>query len=154
MIDKKIKIIEGVSSGFFSSLGFESEAEVREDPETGFWVNIEIDEPGVLIGKGGQNLADIQHLLRLMINKKLGEFVYLSVDINNYKKAQEEEAKKIADKAIKEVLELGEAKVLNPMSSYMRKLIHIEVKNEPRLTSRSIGEDLNRRVMIEFKKKT
>ncbi len=151
-MEKKISKIQKLIKDFFSQLGYLAEASLKEEQsDDGLWINIEIDEPGILIGKSGQNLADIQHLLRLLINKELGEFTYLTIDINSYKYSQIEEASSEAQKAIEKALETEEPVVLEPMNPFKRKMIHMEIRSNPKLTSRSIGEEPNRRIIIELK---
>lgn len=149
MINRK-EVVEKVIKDLFIKLDFKSQVEVREEAEGGYWANIKVDKPSMLIGRSGQNLADVQHLVRLLVNKKLKDFVYLTIDINDYKQNQKKEAEDIAQKKIKLVLSTQESQILEPMSPYMRKLIHMEIKKEEKLTSRSIGQEPSRRVMIEL----
>jgi len=150
-MEKNFNKIKKVIKNFFSKLGYSANPSLKEErSEDSLWINIEIDEPGMLIGKSGQNLADIQHLLRILINKKLGEFIYLTIDINDYKYSQIDQATNEAQKAIEKVLETKEVVVLEPMNPFKRKIIHMEIRSNPKLTSRSVGEEPNRRIMIEL----
>jgi spoIIIJ-associated protein len=149
---KNIQKIYKVIENFFDRLGYDSRALLKEErSDDGLWVNVEVADPSLLIGRNGQNLADIQHLLRLLVNKELNEFTYLTVDINDYKSSQIEEAISQAKDAMAKVLENQEQIVLEPMNSFKRKIIHMEIKENPNLNSRSIGEEPSRRVMVELK---
>ncbi len=114
-------------------------------------VNIKIDDPQILIGERGQTLNEIQKLLKAILNKKTGKIFYLNLDINEYKKKKIEYLKDLARDLADEVVLNKEPKILSPMSSYERRIIHIELSDRPDIKTESEGEEPYRRVVIKPK---
>ncbi len=115
--------------------------------------NIETSEPARLIGKSGDVLSALQTLLKKMLYAQSQENVFITVDVDNYRKAKEEKiivkAKKFLDIMRNE--NLGEIK-LPPMNPYYRRIVHTWVANEfPDMTSDSVGEGMSRAVRILYK---
>lgn len=116
-------------------------------------VNLEIksDEPKILIGQQGQTLFEIQHLLRLLLNKKLQKIVYLNLDINNYKKKKIEYLKETAKELANEVALSKKEKILPPMFAYERKIIHAELTDRSDVITESQGNGTERHIVIKPK---
>jgi spoIIIJ-associated protein len=112
-------------------------------------LNIRIDEPQILIGEKGQTLNEIQKILKAVLNKKLGKIFYLNIDINDYKKKKTEYLKDLAHDLADEVVLNKEPKILSPMSSYERRVIHMELANRTDIKTESEGEEPYRRVVIK-----
>lgn len=115
--------------------------------------NIETSEPARLIGKNGDTLGSLQTLLKNILYAQNGEGIFLSVDVDNYRKQKEdrviEKAKKFID--IMKNENLGEIK-LPPMNPYYRRIIHTWIANDfPDLTSDSLGEGAARAVRVLHK---
>lgn len=147
-MQQKIKEIEKKIRDFLAKLKVEAEVEGKSDGEE-VWVDIEADEPALLIGKGGQTLHQLQHVVRLFINQGSDDFTYLTIDVNKYKTKQKEEVQEEALETIEKVKKQGQPQMLRPMSSYKRKIVHLVVKKEEGLESESVGEEPSRRVMIK-----
>ena len=90
-------------------------------------ININIEEPQILIGQNGQTLFEFQHIVRMLLNKKLGKYFYVALDINEYKKKKIEYLKDVAKAAADEVAATKEKKILAPMPAYERRIIHAEL---------------------------
>ncbi|MEI7425061.1 MAG: R3H domain-containing nucleic acid-binding protein [Candidatus Staskawiczbacteria bacterium] len=114
-------------------------------------IEIKIVEPQILIGQGGQTLFEIQRLLKTIINKKLQNSFYLNLDINDYKKQKIEYLKNIAKDLADQVSINKEEKVLLPMSSYERRVIHAELAQRTDVITESHGEGFNRHIVIKAK---
>jgi len=109
--------------------------------------------PARLIGKGGENLGALQTLLKNILWVQNGQNTFVSVDIDNYRKNQEEriiaKVKKFID--IMNEQNLAEIK-LPPMPAFFRRLIHLwVVNNHPELSTESIGEGKTRSVRLFHK---
>ncbi len=96
----------------------------------------------------GEALEDIQYLLRKIIKKQTDEFYYLNLDINGFKKKKEKELKQAVQVVADRVALLKEEKVLNPMSSYERRIIHLELEKREDVKTESVGEGKERKVII------
>jgi len=120
----------------------------QEDREV---VNLEIetDEPQILIGQQGQTLFEIQRLLRTILSRKVQNIFYFNLDINDYKKKKIGYLKEMARELANQVALTKEEKVLPPMSSYERRIIHAELAQRTDVTTESRGDGFNRCVVIK-----
>jgi spoIIIJ-associated protein len=113
-----------------------------------------LDEPQILIGQQGQTLFEIQHLLRMILNKKLhtplgtSNIFYLNLDINNYKKKKIEYLKDLAKELADQVSLTKEEKALLPMSAYERRIIHAELSQRTDIITESQGDGFDRHIVI------
>jgi len=112
-------------------------------------LNIQIEEPQILIGQGGQTLFEIQRLLRMMLNNKMESIFYLNLDINDYKNKKENYLKNLAKELADEVALRKEEKNLLPMPSYERRIIHAELSKRPDVSTESLGNGLDRHIVIK-----
>ena len=125
---------------------------VTEENEQ-YRANIETPNPAKLIGKNGETLSAIQTLLKNMLYAQNRENIFISVDVDNYRKAQEERVIEKAERYIKMMKErnLGEIK-LPPMSPYFRRVVHLWILHTfPELQSDSVGEGKSRAVRVFYK---
>ncbi|MCX6720042.1 MAG: hypothetical protein NTV36_02950 [Candidatus Staskawiczbacteria bacterium] len=116
-------------------------------------VNLEIKliDPQILIGQGGQTLFEIQRLLKTVLNKKLQKVFYFNLDINEYKKKKIEYLKDMAKDLADSVALSGEEKILPPMSSYERRIVHAELSKREDVVTESKGEGFDRHIVIKPK---
>ncbi len=114
-------------------------------------MNITLEEPQIFIGEKGQTLFEIQRLLRAIVTKKIQKIFYLNLDINNYKQSKVEYLKKMSKELADEVSLTKEEKVLFPMPSYERRIIHTELTQRLDVITESRGEGANRRIVIKPK---
>jgi spoIIIJ-associated protein len=111
-------------------------------------LNIFLEEPQILIGQGGQTLSEIQRLLRMILNKQLGDVFYLNLDINDYKKKKIEYLKSFSKELADEVAFTKKEKALSPMSSYERRIIHAELAKRTDVATESHGTGNDRHIVI------
>jgi len=143
------RAVEALSE-IFRYMNVPAEAQVvREDEET---VEVEIESPedlGILIGKHGQTLFALQQLVNLMANK--GQLVWkrIILDAQGYRHRREKTLQDLALSTAQKVKELGKEVVLDALLAYERRIIHITLEDDPSVTTRSIGEEPNRKVVIE-----
>lgn len=132
--------------------------EMKQTKENAVSLNLTTEEPQILIGKDGQTLMDIQHLLKRILGKVLykeneednetEEHIFIDFDINNYKERKIEYLKELANGLANEVVLTKKEKILNPMSSYERRIIHLELSERKDVETKSIGEEPMRKVAI------
>ncbi len=140
--------IEKIIREFFEKTSFEVEAEVLSPEEKTVPVRIRTEDPKILIGQNGQTLAEIQHLLKAMLRRRISEQFYLDLDINDYKKKKNEYLKETAGFLADEVALNKKEKMLAPMPAYERRIIHLELANREDITTESIGQEPERRIVI------
>jgi spoIIIJ-associated protein len=155
MIDQEqLENIKEIIKGFFIQVGFEVEIEGRageRNDEDVLYINIKTVEAQALIGKQGLVLADIQLLLRKVIKKKTDKDFYLSLDIDNYKKNKEAYLRDVAQSVADEVSRTSREKELPFTSSFDRRIVHMELADRKDVTTESVGEGEERKVIIKPK---
>jgi len=114
-------------------------------------LSINIEEPQILIGQGGQTLFEIQRLLRTILSKRLQKIFYLNLDINDYKKKKVEYLKNLAKDLADEVALSKREKALSPMSAYERRVVHAELSSRTDVVTESQGEGQSRYIIIKPK---
>ena len=155
MLNKEqLETIEKETRHLLEKLGTPGDVQVeqtKDSEEPTVQVGLKVEEPKMLIGEGGQTLFDIQHILKLMIRKKIAEPFYLSLDINEYKKTKEDYLRDLAQTTADEVILLKKPKELPSMPASERRVIHMALADRSDIDSESIGEGLDRRVVIQPK---
>lgn len=106
------------------------------------------EELGSLIGRRGERLQAIQHLVNLMLSRKLGEWARVTVDIEEYRGRREAQLRALARKAGERVRETGRAVQLEPMTALERRWVHMELQDAPGIATESAGEEPDRRVVV------
>lgn len=134
--------------GILRSMGFEQvEVKVKEDEE-GAVLSLEGEDLGVIIGRRGETLDALQYLCSLVANRLEGGYFRISIDIGDYRQKREATLQALAKKLAGQAVRTGKSVSLEPMNPYERRIIHSAVQLVPGATSRSIGEEPNRRVVI------
>jgi spoIIIJ-associated protein len=150
MLDQEqLKTIRLEVEKFFEKMTISVEIESLTQKEETLLVNIKTEEPQILIGERGQTLLDIQRLLRVISRKKIPDTFFIDLDINNYKKKKIEYLKETARSVADEVALTRQEKILPPMPSYERRVIHLEIADRQNITTESIGQEPERRVIIK-----
>ncbi|MCC6405028.1 MAG: hypothetical protein IT405_01435 [Candidatus Yanofskybacteria bacterium] len=113
-------------------------------------VTIRSEEHGkLLIGKGGQNLKALEHIVRAMWARKNPTNHAIALDVNDYHAEQMQLFVTAVKNAADRVRETRRSEALNPMSSYERRIVHTELAAYSDLTTESVGQDPHRRVVIK-----
>jgi len=141
------KIKETVKD-FFKKMTFEVEIEFSPQEDQTFPINLKTSEPQILIGQSGQTLAEIQHLLKAILKRKIKEPFFIDLDISDYKKKKIEYLKEMAKSAADEVSLSKKEKWLPPMPAYERRIIHLELASRSDVTTESIGQEPERKVIV------
>ena len=107
---------------------------------------------GILIGKHGQTLDSLQYLTNLVANKTSNERVRVIIDVEDYRDRRIETLTRLANRLADKVKRTGERVALKPMNPHERKIIHMALQGDRRVTTLSEGDDPYRHVVIELKK--
>jgi len=107
-----------------------------------------VEELGELIGRRGERLQAVQHLVNLMLSRKLGEWARVTVDIESYRGKREAQLRALARKAADRVRETGRAVQLEPMTALERRWVHVELQGAEGIVTESAGEEPERRVVV------
>jgi len=132
-------------------LGFAVKVEVESGETSRLNVVGEGDERealGALIGRKGERLSALQHLVNLMLSKEMGTWTRVLVDVEDYRGRRERQLRDLAERAAARVVETGKMLQLEPMSALERRWIHLSLRDHPGVATQSIGEEPNRRVVL------
>jgi spoIIIJ-associated protein len=132
-------------------LGFEVKVEVAAGETSRLNVVGEGDERealGALIGRKGERLSALQHLVNLMLSKEMGSWTRVLVDVEDYRGRRERQLRDLALRAAARVVETGKMLQLEPMPALERRWIHLTLRDNPDVATQSIGEEPNRRVVL------
>ncbi len=121
------------------------EAESREDH---VYLNIISNGSGLLIGKKGQTLSALQYLVGRILTKELGQAVPVIVDTENYRARREKSLQELAKQLSRKVKKTRKPVATGPMSAQDRRIIHLALKDDPLVKTKSKGEGNMRRVVI------
>lgn len=104
-----------------------------------------------LIGQYGMNLAALQHLVRIIARKQIGERLDIVVDINEYFAEKKQLLEKEAKEALNEALQNNISVALRPMLPYERKIVHAYLSSNESVETESVGSGEERKVMVRPK---
>lgn len=114
-------------------------------------VEIKGEKISHLIGYRGEVLNSIQVVLTAIAGKNITEKIKVTLDISGYKAKREKILIALAEKEAKRVLKTRRSITLEPMTAYERKIIHTALQNHPSVTTKSVGEGSNRKIIIHLK---
>ncbi|MFZ2152829.1 MAG: R3H domain-containing nucleic acid-binding protein [Microgenomates group bacterium] len=141
-----------ITCDMLGKMNFEVEKAFVEDvteEENQVLVGVTVPNPAGLIGFRGRNLAALQLVLSLIVKNKLGEWVRVLLDINNYREEQKERLTNMAVSLAEKAKATGKEVVMASMSSYERRLCHMALVNIEGITSDSEGEGEDRHIVIK-----
>ena len=105
---------------------------------------------GVVIGHRGETLDALQYLTMLVANRGEGEYQRITLNIGDYREKRERTLRSLARRMANQALKQGRNMTLEPMNPYERRIIHTAVQDVKGVTSWSVGDEPNRRVVIEY----
>jgi len=125
------------------------EASVREDA-----VSCEIKGPegSLIIGKNGQTLDALEHIVNLIVNRSSETRVKINLDTEDYRLHQEQRLQALATKAAEQVKTTGKTYRFEPMNSKERRIIHLALQDSPDVETYSEGDGSMRKVAVKPKK--
>jgi spoIIIJ-associated protein len=103
---------------------------------------------GALIGRKGERLSALQHLVNLMLSRRMGAWTRVLVDVEDYRGRRERQLGEIARRAADKVIESGMMLQLEPMPALERRWIHLALRDVSGVSTQSIGDEPMRRVVI------
>ena len=115
---------------------------------SGICINITGEGLGTIIGRRGETLDAIQYLAGLVANRLEGDYMRVTVDCGDYRNKRKETLEALARKLSAQVLKTNISKTLEPMNPFERRVIHATVSEIEGVSSSSIGDEPNRRVVI------
>lgn len=111
-------------------------------------LNITGEGMGVLIGRRGETLRDLQYLTSLVISRQMQHWPNLVVDVEDYKARREKSLVELARRIADQVRKTAESVPLEPMPPHERRIVHLSLRDDPDVFTESYGQDDKRRVVI------
>lgn len=145
-----IRIATEVLDTLLRLMGVIGKVEVLSE-EMPIALNIEGDDLGILIGRRGQTLASLEYITKLIVAGQLKAWLPLNVDVAEYKKRRRESLRRLALHLAEQVKLRRRAMTLEPMPPDERRIIHLTLADHPDVTTHSMGEGENRKVVILLK---
>ena len=107
------------------------------------------DSMGALIGRRGETLQAFQFITQLLVNRRLGHWTRVLLDIEGYRSRRERYLKDTALRAAEKAMRYRDAQELDPMIPSERRIVHLTLADHESVTTHSVGEGDNRRVIVE-----
>lgn len=133
-----------------SDMGLDLKMDAKAD-ESNIYIELSGEDCGTIIGRRGQTLDAIQYLTSLVVNKEHETYTKVVIDAEDYRSRREKTLEQLADKMARKAIKSHRSLKLDPMNPYERKVIHATLQKNPRVSTRSEGQDPYRRVVIEPK---
>ena len=116
--------------------------------ENGAVINIDSDSNGTIIGRRGDTLDAVQYLSSMIANKGDKEYFRITIDCFGYREKRKATLQQLAEKVAKSVLRTGRSQPLEPMNPYERRVIHSAISKIDGVSSRSVGDEPYRKIII------
>ncbi len=128
----------------------DAHVEKREGENGNVTYEIVGEHLGSLIGRRGETLDALQHLVNLAVNRKGEGKTRIMIDAENYRTKRCESLEKFAQRAAASVLKYKRNKALEPMNAYERHIVHVALQDMENISTSSVGNEPNRRVIINY----
>jgi len=140
------------TTNFLSQTGFGSEVEVEVQFEDDVYlITLQTPSPALLIGYHGETLSSLQLVLGQHLHAATGQWLNLSVNVNDYRERRETALKSLADSAVSQVVTSGQPHSLPPLPASERRVIHLYLTDHPQVATASQGVGRSRSVIISPK---
>jgi len=121
--------LSDMTSGLLARSGFSCEVSVTEGEYRQVKISSEEESAGLLIGRHGQTVDAVEHLVERMVSNSIDDRVRMNLDINEYRQRRQEELFERVAAAVDQVRETGKAHHMESMSARERRLVHLEAEN-------------------------
>ena len=150
--EESIPFLEGFLKELFAKMGFDVSFNFKRE---GKFIIVDLigDETGILIGKHGDTLDSLQHIVQLAFNKAVKGKEKIRIDTEGYREKREKTLVALAKSIASKVIKSKNKYELEPMKAYERKIIHSTLQSYPMLTTYSVGVEPERRLIVAFKHK-
>jgi spoIIIJ-associated protein len=134
----------------FDEMGLSVDFETNLDGND-LTINLVGDDMGIIIGKRGETLDALQYLTSLVVNHRGGSYIKVTLDTENYRIKRQEALRALAIRIAEKVSRTGRRHIFEPMNPYERRVLHATLQSHEVVTTYSIGEDPNRKVVVALK---
>ena len=134
-----------------SAMGADLTARVEDTPEA-TRINLDGEDGGILVRRGGEGLQALQHLVATAFRKQLGDDNRIVVDCNKFRRDKDAELRQMAKFMADKARSSGAAQEIGPLNPYERRIVHLAIAEDPGVSSESIGDAFMKTVIIALKK--
>ena len=134
-----------------NAMGIVLSVNVEETAE-GTRINLEGEDGGVLVRRGGEGLQALQHIVATTFRKQLGDDNRIVIDCNGYRKEKDAELRQMALFVAEKARSSGMPQEMGPLNPYERRIVHLAIAEDPTVTSESIGDAFMKTVIISTKR--
>ena len=134
-----------------NAMGVTLSVNIEETPE-GTRINLEGEDGGVLVRRGGEGLQALQHIVATAFRKQLGDDNRIVIDCNGYRRDKDAELRQMARFVADKARSSGIAQEMGPLNPYERRIVHLAIAEDPGVTSESIGDAFMKTVIISSRK--
>ncbi len=145
-----VRVVVEILDTLLGLLGVTGEVEILSD-EIPLDLDIEGDDLGILIGRRGQTLASLEYITKLMVVGRLKTWIPLTIDVAGYKKRRRDSLQRLALYLAEQVKSRRRAITMEPMPANERRIVHLTLADNPDVTTQSMGDGENRKVVILLK---
>jgi spoIIIJ-associated protein len=145
-----VKGVTEILDTLLGLLGVQGKVEVLSD-ELPLALDINGDDLGILIGRRGQTLASLEYITKLIVVGRLKAWLPLTVDVGGYKKHRHDSLQRLALYLAEQVKSRRRPITMEPMPANERRIVHLALADDLDVTTQSIGEGENRKVVILLK---
>lgn len=134
-----------------AAMGVSLKTTIEETPEA-TRINLEGDDGGMLVRRGGEGLQALQHIVATAFRRQLGDDNRIMIDCNNFRKDKDAELRQMARFVADKARTSGAPQEMGPLNPYERRIVHLAIAEDPSVTSESIGDAFMKTVIISSKK--
>ena len=142
--------IAGFVQNVVDAMGATLTVHVEETP-AGTRINLEGEDGGVLVRRGGEGLQALQHIVATAFRKQLGDDNRIIIDCNGFRRDKDAELRQMAHFIAEKARASGMPQEMGPLNPYERRIVHLAIAEDPTVTSESIGDAFMKTVIISRK---
>ena len=146
------KEVESFLRGLLERMGVECTIDIAEREGGGLEVTLDGPDMGAVIGRRGETLDAIQHLVNYAVNRGSDKRMHINVDAEGYRSKREESLVHLAHKMAAKAIKYKRSMALEPMNSYERHVIHTALQDYEGVSTSSTGTEPNRRVVVNYER--
>lgn len=144
--------IEKFLTGLLTHMNSTAVPHAYRTEEGGYRAELVGGDVGMLIGRRGETLDAIQHLVNYAVNRGSDKRMHISVDAEGYRSKREESLVHLAHKMAAKAIKYKRSMALEPMNSYERHVIHTALQDYEGVSTSSTGVEPNRRVVVNYER--
>lgn len=114
-------------------------------------IDIQGNDLSFLIGRKAETINALQYITSLIVGREVGRWIPLTIDVQHYRQRREDEVRKLARRIAEQVVTTGRQQSMEPMPPNERRIVHIELRDNPNVETASVGEDPYRKVTVRLK---